>query len=458
MNDHLIRTFARWENRRLAELLTRTALDASRSARGESDDDAGARLLELTEAWHFRALIAQNAILREPPKSSSVIRAGSFLDPCIDELSTRLEFMTRGVGGRFRAEFDFRMDDDFFAQVRWLNTREYSIEIGLKLVVQLFLGAISLAQPGSKTSAVFPDPFQPKYGPGAADVFESQKPLLQVLSGSAFEPFLPEENWRRLLAYELFSKGMEFALRHEFGHAVRGHLEFLAEHGAPAVRTESGDHSNSISPLTSQLLEVQADDTASIPMIAKWGRLSHEHDYSAGPRMLGRFGFSITQPEHAHLILGYAVALLFFVIDAEDRGAMLVGGACDKNENARDPSYPSPGYRLWRFDQFQRSGSVDSVALFSILECVRDDLHADHFPHANSSFEGQLNIEDIHVYNQSLIRHCRETDEGRALMRHEVEYGKLFRSSRLPTRLPRFWGEASSSIFDAMKRVFGFGG
>ncbi|MCB1955054.1 MAG: hypothetical protein KDG55_05225 [Rhodocyclaceae bacterium] len=450
-------TIARSDSRRLAELLALMVTVDSAKPTSAAGEDVKAKLLELSNAWHVRAFLSQNAILKEPPTNSRLLGAGSFLDPVNDVLSRRLEQMTRGVGGDFRTSLSLRMTDEFFAQVQWVNGREYSIDIGLKLIVQLFLGAITLSQPGAKSSSTLPDPYDPKYGHGAHLVYDSQAPLLQALNASAFKLLLPEEDWRRLLAFELFSKAIEFALLHEFGHATRGHLEFLAKRGAPRVRSESGDRPDSISPLTHQLLEAQADDTASLFMVAKWKHLSQQHSFSEGPLMLGRYGFCVTRPEHAQLIHAYAVALLFIVIDAEDRKAVLVGNMSNTEGNPRSPTYPTPAYRSWRFDRWQHSMGVAPAPWLSCIEHVRDDLQADRFPHATSIFDRQMNLKDLQNYDQSLIEHSRHDAEGRALMAHEGEYAKLFAPQR-PMMPPRFWGEAKPSLLQTFKEFFGFRG
>lgn len=450
-------TIARSDGRRLAELLALMVTVDSAKPQSEAGEDVKARLLELSNAWHVRAFLSQNAILQEPPTNSRLLGAGSFLDPVNDVLSRRLEQMTRGVGGDFRASLVLRMTDDLFARVQWVNGREYFIEIGLKLIVQLFLGAITLSQPGAKSSSTLPNPYNPKYGHGAVSAYESQAPLLQALNASAFKLLLPEEDWRKLLAFELFSKAIEFALLHEFGHASRGHLEFLAKRGAPRVRPEAGDRPDSISPLTNQLLEAQADDTASFFMVAKWKQLSHQHTFPEGPLMLGRYGFCVTRPEHAQLIHAYAVALLFIVIDAEDRRAVLVGNTSNPKDNPRSPTYPTPAYRSWRFHRWQHAMGVAPAPWVSCIEHVRDDLQADCFPHATSIFDRQMNLQEIQSFDQSLIEHSRHDAEGQALMVHEREYARLA-DPQPPTAPPRLWGEARPSLLQTFKQLFGFRG
>nr|WP_315428131.1 hypothetical protein [uncultured Albidiferax sp.] len=457
MNERPMLTVARGDPKHLAELLALMVTIDSAKPQSDTSEDVKAKLFELSNAWHVRAFLAQNAILREPPTNSQVLRAGSFLDPVNDVLSKRLEQMTRGVGGDFRTSLALRLDGNSFAQVQWLQSREYSIEIGLKLIVQLFLGATTLSQSGSKSSSTLPNPYEPKYGRGAASVYESQAPLLQALNASPFKVLLPEENWRRLLAFELFSKAIEFALLHELGHVTRGHLEFLAERGAPTVRSEAGDRPDSISPLTHQLLEAQADDTASISMITKWKQLSGQHVFQEGPLMLGRYGFCVTRPEHAQLINAYAVALLFMVIDAEDRRAILVENVSRPNGISRSPTYPTPAYRTWRFHQWQHSMSVAPAPWLSCLESVRDDLEADRFPHATSIFDGQTNLQELQAFDKSLIEHSRNNDEGRALMDHECKYAQLVNPQR-PMTPPGFWGEARGSLLETFKQLFGFSG
>src|SRR5262249_24134807 len=138
--------------------------------------------------------------------------------------------------------------------------------------------------------------------------------------------------------------------------------------------------------LTHQLLEAQADDSASAFLVAKWRHLSREHSFRDGPLMLNRYGFCVTKSEHAHLIHAYAGALLFFVIDAVDRGATLVGNT----SNPRVPTYPTPAYRSWRFHRWQDSMGVAPASWLTCIERVRDDLAADRFPHASSIFAEQL--------------------------------------------------------------------
>jgi hypothetical protein len=455
MTERPMLTIARGDRRRLAELLALMVSVASAKPQSEAGEEVKAKLLELNNAWHVRAFLSQNAILQEPPTNSRILGAGSFLVPVHDVLSRRLEQISRGVGGDFRASLVLRMTDDLLAQVQWVNGREYSIEIGLKLIVQLFLGAITLSQPRAKSSSTLPNPYDSKYGHGAVSAYESQAPLLQALNASAFKLLLPEEDWRRLLAFELFSKAMEFALLHEFGHASRGHLDFLAKCGAPRVRPEAGDRPNSISPLTHQLLEAQADDTASWFMVAKWEHLSQQHAFPEGPLRLDPYGFCVTRPEHAQLIQAYAVALMFIVIDAEDRRAVLVGNASDPKGNPRSPTYPTPAYRSWRFNRWQHFMGVAPAPWLSCIQHVRDDLEADRFPHATSIFDGQMNLQELQAFDQSLIQHSHHDDEGRALMAYEGDYARLADPQR-PMTLPRFWGEARPSLLETFKHLFGF--
>lgn len=440
-------TNARGDHKYLAELMALMVTCDWAKPRSESGEDVKAKLIELSNAWHVRSFLAQNTILQEPPTNSRLLGTGSFLAPLNDVLSSRLQQMSRAIGSDFRVSLALRMQDNFFARVCGLNDREYLIEVGLKLIVQLFLGAITLSQPGSKSSSTLPNPYQHHYGNSAASVFDSQAPLLQALKVSAFKHLLPEEDWRRLLAYELFSKAVEFALLHEFGHASRGHLEFLATYGMPCERSEDGGQPGSISPLTHQLLEAQADDSASFFMAAKWKLLSIEHSYRDGPLMLSRYGFCVTQPKHAHLIHAYAVALLFIVIDAVDRGAKLVGNG----GNLRTPTYPTPAYRFWRFHRWQDSMGVAPASWLTCVENVRDDLGADRFPHASSIFAEQLDSAKLRTFDQLLIDHSRADEEGRALMMHETAYAQMTRPQK-PMPLPRFWGEAKPSMIEALKR------
>ena len=112
--------------------------------------------------------------------------------------------MCRRIGGDFKASLKLQLNEKLYARVFAEYNREYSIEIGADLIVQLFLGAITLSQPGSKVSLVFPNPYQPKYRDHAIEVLDSQAPLLQAMKVSAFRDLLPIENWRRLLAYVYF--------------------------------------------------------------------------------------------------------------------------------------------------------------------------------------------------------------------------------------------------------------
>jgi hypothetical protein len=429
-------TTARVDRKRLAELLAFMVTCDWAKPQSDSAEDVQTRLLELSNAWHVRAFLAQNDIIQEPPANSRRLRAGSFLDPLADVMSTRLQQMTSAIGGNFRASLMLRMTDDLFARVYSVTERDYSIEIGLRLIVQLFLGAITLSQPGSQLSSTLPNPYEPQHGDGAASVYESQAPLLQALKASAFEFLLPRDGWRRLLAYELFSKAVEFAILHEFGHAIRGHLEFLTKHGMPAERSEDGSQPSAISPLTHQLLEAQADDSASAFLVAKWRHLSREHSFRDGPLMLSRFGFCVVKPEHAQLILTYAVALLFFVIDAEDRGATLIGGT----SNPRAPTYPTPAYRSWRFHRWQESVGVAPAPWLTCIKSVRDDLAADRFPHASSIFAEQLVPAQMVAFDQLLIEHSRLDQEGCALLKHEAAYAQMVRPQQ-PMPITPFWGE-----------------
>jgi len=426
------------DKKRLADLIAlMVTLDGAKPP-SESGEDVKEKLLELANTWHIRAFLAENEIRQQPPNKSRLLHPSSFLDPTIDVLSARLKQMCRGVGGDFNASLKFQVSDKSFAKVfAEHDEREYSIEIGVGLIVQLFLGAITLSQPGSKTSSEFPNPYQSKFGDGAIDVLDSQAPLLQAMKVSAFRDLLPTENWRRLLAYEIFSKAIEFTLLHEFGHATRGHLEFLSKYGVPTERSEDGGKPVSISLLTHQLLEAQADDTASTIIVAKWKNLSQAHSFSNGPLMLGRYGFCVTCPEHAQLVHAYAVALLFFVLDAKDRGAELVQG----RSKAKEPSYPAPAYRFWRFHKWQEIMGVAPVSWLTCIQRVRDDLAADHFPHAASIFDEQLVLDDIQAYDQKLLEHSKTDEEGHSLMTHETVYSQMFKPQK-PMAPPRFWGEA----------------
>ncbi len=134
----------------------------------ESGDDVKAKLIELGNSWNVRAFLAQNEIMQEPPGGSRLLRAGSFLYPLEDLLSNRLKQFNASVGGDFIASLVFSINEESFARVYAIDRRVYSIVIGLPLMVHLFLGAITLSQPGSESSSDLPNPYQRHYGDGAA--------------------------------------------------------------------------------------------------------------------------------------------------------------------------------------------------------------------------------------------------------------------------------------------------
>lgn len=441
-------TNARVDSRILAKLMALMVTCDQAKPASESGDDVKARLLDLSNEWNVRAFLAQYDILQEPPTRSQLLRAGSFLDPLEDIMSKRLRQISEAVGGDFSASLTFRMNDESFASVSAVDRRAYAIDIGLRLLVQLFLGAITLSQPGSESSSCLLNPYRPQHGDAGASVYASQSPLLQALEASAFKFLLPEEAWRRLLAYELFSKAAEYALLHEFGHASRGHIEFLTNYGLSAERSEEGGLIGPIAPLTHQLLEAQADDSASWHMVAKWKHLAGTHRFQDGPLMLNRYGFCVTRPEDAHLVIAYAFALLFFILDAEDRGAPLVVGRGD----ARTPLYPTPAYRSWRALVWQASMGVAPAPWRTCIERVRNDLAADRFPHASSIFGGQLSRAELEAYDQLLIDHSRVHEQGRALMTHEAAYGQMAEPQR-PLPEGRFWGETRPSLLWTIERL-----
>jgi hypothetical protein len=176
-------TNARVDTRVLAELYALMFTFDWAKPTSESGDDIKAKLIELSNSWHIRAFLAQHKILQEPPTGSRLLKAGSFLDPLEDTLSKRLKQMNAGVGGDFFASLVFQMDNSLFARVYALDKRAYSIEIGLVLMVQLFLGAITLSQPGSESSSHFPNPFQCHYGEGAASVYAVRSSQLLDVCG-----------------------------------------------------------------------------------------------------------------------------------------------------------------------------------------------------------------------------------------------------------------------------------
>jgi hypothetical protein len=405
-------------------------------------------LVQLDQEWHVRAFLAQQSILREPPNASSVLGAGSFMEPARDILAARILQIGAAAGNDFHASLAFRMEESMFARVVALGENEYSIEIGLALLVQLFQGAITLSQPGSMSSADLLDPYTSKYGKEAAGVFDSQAPLLHALGLSAFRHLLPEEPWRRLLAYELFSQALEFICQHELGHARRGHLEFIQRYGLPSERTEDGSSDGSMLPVTHQLLESQADDHASSFIVARWRHLAQTHSFDEGPLMLSRYGFCVTCPQHAHLVLGYAVTLLFFVLDAADRRAQLMGAELE----ARTRLYPSAAYRSWRFLRWQRYFGVQAAPWLVTIGRVRDDVAADRFPHADAIFAEDLDEYVLDSYDKSLAAHSEADGEGQALMAHERANGRAERP-QAPLSPPHLWGERKPSIRERLKKL-----
>jgi hypothetical protein len=440
-------TNARLDSERLAQLMaTMVTFDWAKPV-SQSGDDVKRRVVRLDREWHVRAWIAQQNILREPPSASSVLGAGSFMEPARDVLAAHIRQIGAAAGNDFHASLSFRMEDGMFAKVHGLGENHYAIEIGLALLVQLFQGAITLSQPGSKSSADLPDPYTSKYGKEAAGLFDSQAPLLQALGLSAFRHLLPEEPWRRLLAYELFSQALEFICQHELGHARRGHLEFLQRYGLPSERTEDGSTDAAMLPLTHQLLESQADDHASSFIVAKWRYLAETHSFHEGPLMLSRYGFCVTSPQHAHLVLGYAVTLLFFILDAVDRRAQLVGAPLEPKKRL----YPSAAYRSWRFLRWQRHFGVQAARWLETIGQVRDDLAADRFPHAEAIFAEDLDESALEAYDKSLGAHA-EQGEGRELLDHERAHGSAERP-QAPLLPPRFWGERKPSIGERLKRL-----
>ncbi len=442
-------TAAHYDERYLAEILALSVCLDWAKLNVDFAENVDLKLRDLSRKWHVRAFVAEAEIRQKAPRGSRNLHAASFIDPIRSVLSARLKQMSLGIGGDFQISLEFETNSRLFARVSGTYDRDYRISVGLSLIVPLFLGAITLSQPGSNASAHLPNPYQSKFGDGAAEVYNAQAPLLQALEVSAFRHLLPQDNWRRLLAYEVFAKAIEFALLHEFGHAIRGHLEFLTKYGMPADRIEDNGLPEGISPLTHQLLEAQADDTASMILVRKWKNLSASHPFDDGPLMLSRYGFCVTRPDHAHLIHAYAVTLLFFVLDAADRGAKLIGGAGD----ARARSHPTPAYRVWRFHKWMDYWAVSPQSWLTCIEHVRDDLAEDGFPHADSIFCEQLVLENLVSYDSALAAHAKADAQGRVLMKHEAAFASMIRPDK-SMGPPTFWGEKKVSLIERTTRLF----
>jgi hypothetical protein len=432
-------TNGRVDNERLAKLIALLAVLDVDQPEIDSSGDVKSRLLEFERLWHVRAFLAENEILACPPNKSLRVHRSTFLDPIEDIFSQRLDIFNANQGPPFRSAVKLKMDRKLFAQVFPTGDEGYQIEIGLRLIVQLFLGAITLSQSGSKASLSLTNPYSLNNGAYTSEFLQSQEPVLQALAASAFRHLLPPEPWRMLLAYEIFSKALEFALLHEFAHAVRGHLKFLVARGLPGSRAAENGVIGGILPLTHQLLESQADDHAALFITYKWKRLTSQHAFEKHPLPLSRYGFCVSNAADAHRIHSYAFTLLFFVLDAGGRGAKISG----ISNVPTVPLYPSAAYRAWRALAWQKKAGVAWGSWLDCVEIVRSDLAEDGFPDANTIFRDELSQGRIEEQDRLLQDHSEKNEEALALFALEIAMAKSAKPQGMPTLRP-VWGEKSS--------------